>query len=154
MGPRPQCYIPSHKVIGPLVLEKKTFEGFYHIRVWWPSWSCDPDSVNKLSFPHPIEAPYEIWLLLAQWFWRKRPLKMVDGWTNDEPWLYYKLTNDSKGSSVFEVWFYTIFFMIKYMYMYIAPGQGQTTTRAQNFDVNRKALSLQPFVANFKEISL
>ena len=28
MGPSPQCYIPSHKVIGPLVLEKKIFEGF------------------------------------------------------------------------------------------------------------------------------
>ena len=25
-GPRPQCYIPSHKVTGPLVLEKKIFE--------------------------------------------------------------------------------------------------------------------------------
>ena len=29
MGLRPQCYIPSHKVIGTLVLEKKIFEGFY-----------------------------------------------------------------------------------------------------------------------------
>ena len=38
--------------------------------------------------------------------------------------------------------------------MYIAPGQGQTVPRAQNFDVNRKALSLYPFVASFKEISL
>ena len=28
MGPRPQCYIPSNKVIGPLILEKKIFEGF------------------------------------------------------------------------------------------------------------------------------
>ena len=28
MGPSPQCYIPGHKVIGPLVLEKKIFEGF------------------------------------------------------------------------------------------------------------------------------
>ena len=28
MGPRPQCYIPSHNVTGPLVLEKKSFEGF------------------------------------------------------------------------------------------------------------------------------
>ena len=37
--------------------------------------------------------------------------------------------------------------------MYIALGQGQTD-RGQNFDVNRKALSLNPFVANFKEISL
>ena len=37
--------------------------------------------------------------------------------------------------------------------MYIAPGQGQTGPRVQNFDVNRKALSLYPFVASFKEIS-
>ena len=29
--------------------------------------------------------------------------------------------------------------------MYIAPGQGQTAQRGQNFDVNRKALSLYPF---------
>ena len=38
--------------------------------------------------------------------------------------------------------------------MYIAPGQGQTASRGQNFDVNRKALSLYPFVASFKEISV
>ena len=34
------------------------------------------------------------------------------------------------------------------------PGQEQTAPRGQNFDVNRKALSLYPVVANFKEISL
>ena len=38
--------------------------------------------------------------------------------------------------------------------MYIAPGQEQTAPRGQNFDVNRKALSLYPFVVSFKEISL
>ena len=38
--------------------------------------------------------------------------------------------------------------------MYIALGQGQTAPRGHNFDVNRKALSLYPFVASFKEISL
>ena len=38
--------------------------------------------------------------------------------------------------------------------MYIAPGQGQTAPRGQNFDVNRKALSLYQFIASFKEISL
>ena len=38
--------------------------------------------------------------------------------------------------------------------MCIAPGQGQTAPRGQNFDVNRKALSLYPFAASFKEISL
>ena len=45
MGPRPQCYIPSHKVIGPLVHEKKIFErflpflpymGVVAILVMWP----------------------------------------------------------------------------------------------------------------------
>ena len=40
------------------------------------------------------------------------------------------------------------------LYMYIAPGQGQTAPRGQNLDVNRKALSFYPFVASFKEISL
>ena len=46
------------------------------------------------------------------------------------------------------------FFFSCFSYMYIAPGQGQTARRGQNFDVNRKALSLYPFVASFKEISL
>ena len=38
--------------------------------------------------------------------------------------------------------------------MYIAPGQGQTTPWEQNFDVNRNSLSLCPFVASIKKISL
>ena len=40
------------------------------------------------------------------------------------------------------------------LYMYIAPGQGQKTPWKQTFDVNRKPLSLRPFVASFKQISL
>ena len=38
--------------------------------------------------------------------------------------------------------------------MYIAPGQGQTATRGHSCDVNRKALTLYPFIASFKEILL
>ena len=38
--------------------------------------------------------------------------------------------------------------------MYIAPRQGQKAPTGHSFDVNRKALSLYPFVASFKEISL
>ena len=38
--------------------------------------------------------------------------------------------------------------------MYIAPGQGQTTLWGQTFDVNRKPLSLCPFVAGLKKIAL
>ena len=40
------------------------------------------------------------------------------------------------------------------LYMYIAPGQGQTAPRGQSFDVNRNILSLHSFVASFKKISL
>ena len=40
------------------------------------------------------------------------------------------------------------------LHTYIARGQGQTAPRGQNADVNRKALSVYPFVASFKEISL
>ena len=47
------------------------------IWAWRPSWSCDLDSTNKLSFPHPMEAPHEIWLQSAQRFWRRRRLKML-----------------------------------------------------------------------------
>ena len=45
-----------------------------------------------------------------------------------------------------------IFLMI--LYMYIAPGQEQKTPWGQTFDINRKPLSLRPFVASFKQISL
>ena len=37
--------------------------------------------------------------------------------------------------------------------MYIALGQGQPTTWGQNFDDNRKAFSLCPYVAIFNMIS-
>ena len=38
--------------------------------------------------------------------------------------------------------------------MYIAPWQGQTTLCGENPDVNKKSLSLCPFVASFKKITL
>ena len=40
------------------------------------------------------------------------------------------------------------------LYMYIAPGQGQTAPRGQSFDVNRNVLSLHSSVASFKKMSL
>ena len=41
--------------------------------IMWPK--C-----GELSFPRPMEVPYEIWLYLAQWFLRRRRLKSVDDW--------------------------------------------------------------------------
>ena len=65
MGWSPRCYIPSFVKICPPVLEKKIFEGFLPYMgdwAWRPSWSCDPDAANKISFPLPKEAPHKIWL--------------------------------------------------------------------------------------------
>ena len=42
--------------------EEDFFKGFDHIWAWRPSWSCDPDASNKISFPLPKEAPHKIWL--------------------------------------------------------------------------------------------
>ena len=54
--------------------------------------------------------------------------------------------------NLFEVWFSAIFFMI--LYMYIAPGQGQTAPRGQSFNVNRNVLSFHSFDASFKKMPL
>ena len=51
--------------------------------------------------------------------------------------------------NLFKVWFYAIFFMI--LYMYIAPGQGQTAPRGQSFSVNRNVLSFHSFDASFQK---
>ena len=52
--------------------------------------------------------------------------------------------------NLFEVWFYTNFFMI--LYMYIALGQGQSAPRGQILMSTERPC--HPFVASFKEISL
>ena len=51
----------------------------------------------------------------------------------------------SLKNNLFEVWFYTFFFMI--LYMYIALGQGLTTSWGRNFNDNRNILSLRSFVS-------
>ena len=57
MGRSPRRYIPSFVEISPLVRQKMIFEGVLHILVWQPSWSCDPDAVNKLLYT--ISSPGE-----------------------------------------------------------------------------------------------
>ena len=60
----------------------------------------------------------------------------------------------SLESDFIHFFFFFFFFFFLISYMYIAPGQGQTAPMGQNFDVNRKALSLYLFVTSFQEISL
>ena len=50
----PRCHIPSFKAISPVVLEKKMFEGFYHIREWQPSWQCDLDQIYIFFLLLPV----------------------------------------------------------------------------------------------------
>ena len=78
--------------------------------------------------------------LLVIKFWRQQKAQITLT-------ICCKFQND-----LFEFWFYTHFLII--LYMYLAPGRGQTNPWGQNFDVNRKLLPLQPFIASFKQISL
>ena len=100
MGQGPNATYQATRSLALCFWKRRFFKGFYHIWAWRPPWSCDPDPANKLSFPYPTEAPYEICLWLAQRVWRRRSLKMVDGrrTTDDGACLYYKLTNEPKGS--------------------------------------------------------
>ena len=45
---------------------RRFLKGFYHIWAWRPSWSCDPDAANKLSFPLPKEPPHKNLVLIGQ----------------------------------------------------------------------------------------
>ena len=81
----------------PFSSEEEDFLSFfYHIWAWWPSWSCDLDRLNKLSFPWPKEAPHEIWLQSAQWFQRRGCLKMLTH--THTPTHMTELTSEPKGS--------------------------------------------------------
>ena len=55
-------------------------------------------------------------------------------------------------TNLFWFWIYTCFLM--FFHNILAQEQGQTTLCGQNSGVNRKALSLCPFVVSFKKISL
>ena len=100
MGLSPQCYIPSHKVIGPLVLEKKIFLRVFTI------YGCGGHLGHVTQTPQTnVHSPIPLRLHMKFGFDRPsgseqgQSLKMVDdGLMDDGPRLYYKLTNEPKGS--------------------------------------------------------
>ena len=99
----PHCYIPSHKVIGLLVLEKKISEGFLPymgmgaILVIWPR-------PRKQTFVPPSHWG-SIWNLalirpavLEKKIFENGGTKDRRRRTDNGTWLYYKLTNEPKGT--------------------------------------------------------
>ena len=89
----------AYHASGPLTLwfqRRRLLKSFYHIWALRPSWTNDPDMAKKCSSPWPMESPYDIWLWLAQWFLRRKPLKSVDNRRMTEP-AYYKFTYEPKS---------------------------------------------------------
>ena len=64
--------------------------------------------------------------------------------TTTDACLYYKLTL---------LWSLILYDFFMILYMYIAPGQGQTAPKGQKFDVKRHDLSFHSFVASLLKIS-
>ena len=95
------------------------------------------------------------YIQVFSWFYKF--IASRQGQTTPKLWCQQKLLVTSVicykfKKNLFEVWFYTILFMISHMY--IAPGKVLTTPWGQNFYANRNILSLWSFVASFKQISL
>ena len=108
MGPRPQCYIPSHKVIGPFASGEEDF--------WWVftiygrgGQLGHVTQTLQTNFRSPI--PLRLHMKFGSdrpsgfgeedlWKWWTTDRRTDGRWrrTDDGPWLYYKLTNEPKGS--------------------------------------------------------
>ena len=96
----PQCYVQRPKAIGLLVLEKKIFEGFLlytgvaAILAMWPRFSEEifvpPTTWNLASFGQAV---------LEKKIFENGGRRTDNVWTDDGACLYYKLTDEPKGSS-------------------------------------------------------
>ena len=90
-------FLESFMEIGPLVPEKKIFEGFfYHLRVWQPSWSRTQMPLTNFcsSYPRRIHIKFG--------FDRSSGFREEDVWncgrqTVAGAWVYYKLTYEGRS---------------------------------------------------------
>ena len=97
MSPSPQCYIPSHKVIGLLVLDN-IFEGILPYMGIGAILAMCPRP-RKPTFVPPSHWG-SIWnLALIHPAVLEKKIFENGGWRmDDRPWLYYKPTNEHKVS--------------------------------------------------------
>ena len=74
---------------------RRFLKGFYYMWAWRPSWSCDPDTPNKLSLPDPWRLHIKFGLewpsVRRVWTINGRRLR------TDGACLYFKLTYEPKG---------------------------------------------------------
>ena len=66
--------------IGPVVMEKifQIRQYIFEFRNYLPLETCGPLHLNKLEFPSHKDALCQVWLKLAQWFWRRRFFNFVN----------------------------------------------------------------------------
>ena len=110
----------------------QNFSRFYHIWVWWPSWSCDLDRLNKLLLPHPTEAPQKFGFNRPSGFLEKEVWKCWTGVTLDQgQWM--TLTFDVHIGScthlvncIYQVWHHRLKYFLKYPLFYLFPIQKHT----------------------------
>jgi hypothetical protein len=64
-------FVPSLVTIDPMVLEEKIFK-FLHFCDYLPFVDDLALYLNKFKFPSSKDNLYQVWLILACWFWRRR----------------------------------------------------------------------------------
>ena len=96
MGRCPICFLQNISLIRLVVLEKKIFEGLLPYLGMAAILNFGSKPFNKaISFPQCLDATYEIWLHLAQWFQRRSRLKV---WTDDGQTTEASHTKSSPGA--------------------------------------------------------
>ena len=91
-----RCFVPSSVKIGPVGLEKNFLISsmFFRYFVFISSWKRNRVlHFNKLESPSPKDALCQVWLKLAQWFWRR--------WRNVESLQTDGRTTDNRQSEKF-----------------------------------------------------
>ena len=169
MGPRPQRHIPGHWPFG----SREDFCSVFTIygRGCHLGHVTQTPQTNFCS-PIPLRLHMKFGFDWCSGFREEDLWKWwtdSNGWMDEGPWLYYKLTNEPKGSGELIKWI--TFWLLKNsppiphpLQAHQAPAlsyakvvgcpAGADNPLGTNVHVNRKPLSLCPFVASLKTISL
>ena len=93
------CFVPSLVKISQVVLEKKMFFNFVNVFSlflnYLPLEKGGALHLNKVEYPSPKDAMCQIWLKLAQWFWRRRFFYFINVFS-----LFRNYRNFEKGGDL------------------------------------------------------